>query len=177
MEKAMAPHSSTLAWKIPWTEEPGRLQSMGSQRVKHDWTISVSLFTFMHWRGNGNPLLCSCLERDRGAWWATVYRVAQSGTWLKWLSSSSRASCLMGEVWVGLFLHPPPSLKWGDVETSSTNMVSEIAIWREKEKWDTRIQRKARIRGPTPLQGEGAKTESKPALLYFQPWMKEYAGS
>ena len=36
MEKAMAPHSSTLAWKIPWTEEPGRLQSMGSLRVKHD---------------------------------------------------------------------------------------------------------------------------------------------
>ena len=49
-EKAMAPHSSTLAWKIPWTEEPGRLQSMGSWRVGHDWTTSLSLFTFMHWR-------------------------------------------------------------------------------------------------------------------------------
>ena len=36
LEKEMAPHSSTLAWKIPWTEEPGRLQSMGSQRVGHD---------------------------------------------------------------------------------------------------------------------------------------------
>ena len=45
-EKAMAPHSSTLAWKIPWTEEPGRLQSMGSQRVGHDWASSISLFTF-----------------------------------------------------------------------------------------------------------------------------------
>ena len=50
MEKAMAPHSSTLAWKIPWTEEPGRLQSMGSLRVRHDWATSHSLFTFMHWR-------------------------------------------------------------------------------------------------------------------------------
>ena len=49
-EKAMAPHSSTLAWKIPWTEEPGRLQSMGSVRVGHDWATSLSLFTFMHWR-------------------------------------------------------------------------------------------------------------------------------
>ena len=49
-EKAMAPHSSTLAWKIPWTEKPGRLQSMGSQRVRHDWMTSLSLFTFMHWR-------------------------------------------------------------------------------------------------------------------------------
>ena len=50
LEKAMAPHSSTLAWKIPWTEEPGRLQSMGSLRVGHDWVTSLSLFTFMHWR-------------------------------------------------------------------------------------------------------------------------------
>ena len=50
MEKAMAPHSSTLAWKILWTEEPGRLQSMGSLGVGHDWATSLSLFTFMHWR-------------------------------------------------------------------------------------------------------------------------------
>ena len=42
-EKAMAPHSSTLAWKIPWTEEPGGLQSMGSRRVRHDWETSFSL--------------------------------------------------------------------------------------------------------------------------------------
>ena len=85
----MAPHSSTLAWRIPRTEEPGRLQSMGSLRVRHKWATSLSLFTFLHWRGNGNPLQCSCLEnpRDRGAWWAVG--VAQSRTWLKWLSSSS----------------------------------------------------------------------------------------
>ena len=49
-EKAIAPHSSTLAWKISWTEEPGRLQFMGSLRVGHDWATSLSLFTFMHWR-------------------------------------------------------------------------------------------------------------------------------
>ena len=46
----MAPYSSTLAWKIQWMEEPGRLQSMGSLRVRHDWVASLSLFTFMHWR-------------------------------------------------------------------------------------------------------------------------------
>ena len=51
----MAPHSSTLAWKIPWTEEPGRLQSMGSRRVGHDWVTSLSLFTFMHWRRKWQP--------------------------------------------------------------------------------------------------------------------------
>ena len=54
-EKAMAPHSSTLAWKIPWTEEPGRLQSMGSLRVGHDWVTSLSTFTFMHWRRKWQP--------------------------------------------------------------------------------------------------------------------------
>ena len=55
LEKAMAPHSSTLAWKIPWTEEPGRLQSMGSKRVGQDWAISLSLFTFLHWRRKWQP--------------------------------------------------------------------------------------------------------------------------
>ena len=51
----MAPHSSTLAWKIPWMEEPGRLQSMGSLRVGHDWATSLSLFTLMHWRRKWQP--------------------------------------------------------------------------------------------------------------------------
>ena len=51
----MAPHSSTLAWKISWTEEPGRLQSMGLLRVWHDWATSLSLFTFMHWRRKWQP--------------------------------------------------------------------------------------------------------------------------
>ena len=90
-EKAMAPHSSTLAWKIPWTEEPGMLQSMRSLRVRHNWATSLSLFTFMHCRRNGNPLQCSCLEnpRDEGVWWAAVYGVAQSRTRLKRLSSST----------------------------------------------------------------------------------------
>ena len=54
-EKAMAPHSSTLVWKIPWTEEPGRLQSMGSLRVGHDRATSLLLFTFMHWRRKWQP--------------------------------------------------------------------------------------------------------------------------
>ena len=51
----MAPHSSTLAWEIPWMEEPGRLQSMGSRRVGHDLVTSLSLFTFMHWRRKWQP--------------------------------------------------------------------------------------------------------------------------
>ena len=65
-EKAMAPHSSTLAWKIPWMEEPGRLQSMGSLRVGHNRATSLSHIG----EGKGNPLQCSCLEnpREGGAW-------------------------------------------------------------------------------------------------------------
>ena len=55
-EKAMAPHSSALAWKIPWTEEPGRLQYMGARRVRHDWATSLWLFTFMHWRRKWQPI-------------------------------------------------------------------------------------------------------------------------
>ena len=87
-EKAMAPHSSTLAWKIPWMEEPGRLQSMGLLRVGHDWATSLYFSLSCIGEGNGNPLQCSCLEnpRDGGASWAAVYGVAQSRTWLKWLS-------------------------------------------------------------------------------------------
>ena len=87
-EKALATHSSTLAWKLPRMEEPGRLQSMGSLRVRHDWVTSLSRTG----EGNGNPLQFSCLEnpRDGGVWWAAIYGVAQSRTRPKWLSSSSR---------------------------------------------------------------------------------------
>ena len=99
-EKAMASHSSTLAWKIPWTEEPGRLQSMGSQRVGHNWATSLSLFTFMHWRrkwqptpvflpgesqGRGSLVGCHLWGRRVGHDWsdlaaaAAVYLVTRAG--------------------------------------------------------------------------------------------------
>ena len=86
----MAPHYSTLAWKIPWTEEPGRLQSTGSLRVGHDW--ATSLFTFIHWRRKWQPtpVFLPGEPQGQGAWWAAVYGVAQSQTQLKRLSSSSR---------------------------------------------------------------------------------------
>ena len=64
-EKAMAPHSSTLAWKIPWTEEPGRLQSMGSQRVGQTEWLHFHFSLSCTGERNGNPLQCSCLENPR----------------------------------------------------------------------------------------------------------------
>ena len=92
----MAPHSSTLAWKIPWMEEPGglhnpwgRTQSETTERLHFHFSLSCI------GEGNGNPLQCSCLEnpRDGGAWWAAVYGVAQSRTRLKQLSSSGSSVC------------------------------------------------------------------------------------
>ena len=78
--------------EIPWVEEPGRLRSIGSLGVGHDRVTSLSLSCIGE--GDGNPLQYSCLEnpRDGGAWWAAVYVVAQSWTWLKWLSNSSSSS-------------------------------------------------------------------------------------
>ena len=112
LEKAMAPHSSTLAWKIPWTEEPGGLQSMRSLRVGHDWATSRSHFTFTHWRRKWQPtpVFLPGESRDRGAWWAAVYGVTQSRTRLKWLSSSS-------------------SLEFPSVPNNSWGIILAIGTW------------------------------------------------
>ena len=94
-EKAMAAHSSSLAWKIPWMEEPGGLQSMGSQRVGHDWATSLSLFTFMHWRRKRQPTPVFLPGESQGwaAGWTADYGVAQSQTRLRRLSSSRGTEC------------------------------------------------------------------------------------
>ena len=78
----MAPHPSTLAWKIPWMEEPGGLKPMGSLRVGTTEQLHFHFSLSCIGEDNGNPLQCSCLEnpRDAGAWWAAVYGVAQSDT-------------------------------------------------------------------------------------------------
>ena len=91
----MSPHSSTPAWEIPWTEQPSGLQSMGSLRVWKDWAISLSLFTFMHWRRKWQPtpVFLPGESQGGGAWWVAVYGVTQSRTLLKWFSSSSRNQC------------------------------------------------------------------------------------
>ena len=97
-------HSSTLAWKIPWTEKPGRLQSMGYLGFGHNWAASLSFSLSCIGEENGNPLQCSCLEnpRDRGAWWAAISGVAQSQTWLQRLSISSSHALLWSGFW-GVF--------------------------------------------------------------------------
>ena len=93
MEKAMATHSSTLAWEIPWMEEPGRLSPWG-----HEESDTTSNFTFtFHFHAlekemATHSIILAWIIPGTGAWWATIYGVAQSRTWLMWLSSSSSMS-------------------------------------------------------------------------------------
>ena len=90
----MAPYSSAFAWKIPWMEEPGRLQSMGSLESDTTERLHSHFSLSCIGEGNGNQLQCSYLEnpRDGEAWWAAVDGVTQSRTRLKRLSSSSSSS-------------------------------------------------------------------------------------
>ena len=141
-EKAMAPHSSTFAWKTTWMEEPGRLQSMGllepdmTERLPFHFSLSCI------GEGNGNPLQCSCLEnpRDGGAWWAAVYGVTQSRTRLKWLSSSSSSIgrwvlchwCHMGS----------PHLFW-DIDVLNSGAMWEVQESKTQAESSLRIQQKA----------------------------------
>ena len=107
----MAPHFSTFAWKIPWTEEPGGLQSMGllesdtTERLHFHFPLSCI------GEGNGNPLQSSCLEnpKDRGAWQTAVYEVTQNRTQLKRLSSSSSRASLVAQT-----VKNPPTMQ-GDL--------------------------------------------------------------
>ena len=121
----MAPHSSTLAWKIPWTGEPGELQSMGSLRVRYDWATSLSLFTFMHWRKKWQPTPVF-LPREFQGWWSLVgccLWIAQSRTQLKRLSSSSSSILFMSmncrNHLSTMLILPLPEADWGCIKFMS----------------------------------------------------------
>ena len=91
----MAPHSSTLAWKIPWMEEPGGLQSMGSLRSDRTERLHFHFHALEKEMATHSSVLAWRI-RDGGAWWAAVYGVAQSRTRLKRLSSSSSTLSIQG---------------------------------------------------------------------------------
>ena len=127
LEKAMAPHSNTLAWKIPWMEKPAGLQSMGSLGVGHNWASSFDFSLSCIGEGNGNPLQCSCLEnpRDGRAWWTAVYGVIQSQTRLKWLSSSLTLTPRLGDI---------RSLKL-NIQKTKIMASGPITPWEIEKKW------------------------------------------
>ena len=100
-EKAMATHSSALAWKIPWTEGPGGLQSMGSLGVWHDWATSLSLLTFMHWRRKWQPTPVFLPGESQGRgnlvgcrlWGCTSHRVGHDWSDLAAAAAAAVNSC------------------------------------------------------------------------------------
>ena len=123
-EKTMAPHSSTLAWKIPWVEEPGRLQSRGSLRVRHDWASSLSLSCI--WEGNGNPLQCSCLENPGGLLSLELHRVGHD--WSN-LAVAAAAILYLPLMWSSLpnsFTVTPPLGEESLVASLSPNPITLI---------------------------------------------------
>ena len=168
----MATHSSTLAWRILWAEEPGRLQSMGLRRVGHDWATERLHFSLSCiGEGNGNPLQCSCLEnpRDRGAWWAAVYGVTQSWTRLKWLSSSS-STLLLSNV----------NCSWRDLFLSSSIQICDWGpLWlvgeKEEERADRNISGHWRNSFPAICYGISAgSTPTKYLQVKFFPLSHEH---
>ena len=118
----MVLHSSTLAWKIPWMEEPGSLQSTGSWRVRHDWVTSLSLFTFMHWKRKWQPtpVFLPGESQGRESLEAAIYGVIQSRTRLKWLSSSSSSSSRV--------------VNWPGFNTLASQVLGEVL--RRDERWE-----------------------------------------
>ena len=148
----MAPQSSTLAWKIPWTEEPGGLQSMGSRKVEHDWATSLSLFIFMHWRRKWQPTPVFLPGESQGPgslvgcclWGCTEW------TWLKWLSSSSSMD----------FPILDASYEWNHILCSFLFLTSSLwglPLWLRQVMWECNVGNISLIprSGRSPGEGNG----------------------
>ena len=98
-EKAVATHSSTLAWKIPWTEEPGRLKSMGSLKVRHDWGSSLSLFTLMHWRRKWQPTPVFLPGESQGQGWGGLPSMGSHRVGHDWNNLATAAAAAADVLW------------------------------------------------------------------------------
>ena len=143
LEKEMTTHSSILAWKIPWTEEPGRLQSMGSQRVRHDWVTSLSFLIpvgirFVLQRKEMNKTDCGkMIILENLKWVITILEYTEIKATLHLLYSSylpwEKRNLYFR--WDTLFLltlsyHQDRSSQWTEVHTLSSKCVSHLTFWR-----------------------------------------------
>ena len=123
----MAPHSSTLAWKIPWTESLVGCSPWGCEESDTTEWLHFHFSLSCIGEENGNPLQCSCLEnpRDGGAWWAAVYGVAQSWTRLKRLSSSNSSSSILSSLSI-FFDTSFVLIIWGEYIFKHTNSEAKL---------------------------------------------------
>ena len=163
-EKAIAPHSSALAWKLPWTEEPGGLQSTGSEESDTTERLPFHFSLSCTGEGNGNPLQCSCLgnPRDGGAWRAAVYGVAQGRTRLKRLSSSIRSSMIWGNTTGEMRHFPGP---WWTQDLPANTRKSSCLPSTGPYLW-VRVDRRRRNRR---LQGGWVQTAAGPGTHALSP--------
>ena len=147
LEKAMAPHSSTLAWKIPWTEKPGRLQSMGLLRVRHDWATSLSRFTFMHWKrkrqptpvflpgesqGRGSQVGCRLWGHRVGQDWSDLAAAASSSRGSYGYTNTATTTKLDFFLNVNFSIHRDKILQMAHTNCPQSSLVRYI--WGENEK-------------------------------------------
>ena len=159
----MAPHSSTLAWRIPWVEEPSGLQSMGSLRVGHNWATSLSLFTLMHWRRKWQPTPVFLPGESQGqeAWWAAVYGVTQSRTRLKRCSSSNLDIVIRNtDVWL---IHSLGSAK--DKSVSSGHFPQPDTSF---SNWPTKVSAARPVVFKLGFLGSDFKSAWRQTVLRFQ---------
>ena len=159
-EKAMTSHSSTLAWKILWTEGPGRLQSMGSLRVGHDWVASLSLFTFMHWRKKWQPTPVFLPGESQGRRSLVGCHLwgPQSRRRLTWLSSSSRRP----------FHTAPASVGYPKIQVLWLPDLRLLHIWMCV--WDLKCYPSCLKKVPHHLVLQGLGHELLRLLTFNKPW-------
>ena len=129
----MTPQSSTLAWKIPWTKEPGRLQSMGLLRVEHDWATSLSLFTFMHWRRKWQPTPVFLPGESQG--WGSLVGCC---LWGCTESDMTEAMQQQQQQQVGSLPQDPPCKRWQkegihNIENEKNTRQWIEAVWINKD--------------------------------------------
>ena len=125
----MAPHSSTLAWKIPWTEEPGGLQSMGSLRVRNDWATSLSLFTFMYWRRKWQPTPVFLPGESQGREPGGLPSMGLHRVGHNWSNLAAAAAALRQRswLWVRRLLSTEDDI-WREIQL---RVVSQLGRWKE----------------------------------------------
>ena len=159
----MAPHSSTLAWKIPWTEEPGRLQSMASLGVGHDWATSLSLFTFMHWRRKWQPTPVFLPGESQGRGEpGGLSSLGSHRVGHDWSDLAAAAWQIVGEGFGGL--HPNPS------QELSPNLSCWLYPAQRTLTWEDPPSRIVSLRTTLPLSRTIAKCQGWVGGLWAGNW-------